>query len=268
MGGASVMPLEIDRIRAERDAAYCTIDELNDKVVGLSDMIGYMKERYVALNQDTVLLRNENAKLNQEKTAVENLFKSAMEVAVETILGLVAKNQNKDELAERLKVELSGLQQKFAIEYGYNGSPSKSKPYGDKRAKFQKELATHLTKKRNESVSSSDVTNSGDVTSGDSDLLQKLPKNPGGQPGHVGKSREGKCEKTILFKVGLSACCGRADMIQGSCVRKRVFGQDVDGVWRTLMYVWYHEICPQCGQEYVPDTDAISGSAFLEMSVH
>ena len=267
MGGASVMPLEIDRIRAERDAAYCTIGELNDKVVGLSDTIGYMKERDVALNQDMVLLRNDNAKLNQEKTAVENLFKSAMEVAVETISGLVAKIQNKDELAERLKVELSGLQQKFAIEYGYNGSPSKSKPYGDKRAKFQKELATHLTKKRNESVSSSDtnsgdVTN-GDVTNGDSDLLQKLPKNPGGQPGHVGKSREGKCEKTILFKVGLSACCGRADMIQGSCVRKRVFGQDVDGVWRTLMYVWYHEICPQCGQEYVPDTDAISGSAFL-----
>ena len=162
MGGASVMPLEIDRIRVERDAAYCTIGELNDKVVGLSDTIGYMKENIVALNQDMVLLRNDNAKLNQEKTAVENLFKSVMEVVVETISGLVAKNQNKDELAKRLKIELSGLQ-KFAIEYGYNGNPSKSKPYGDKRAKFQKELATHLTKKRNESVSSSDTNRFNDV---------------------------------------------------------------------------------------------------------
>ena len=109
MGGASVMPLEIDRIRAERDAAYCTIDELNDKVVGLFGMIGYMKENIVALNQNMVLLRNDNAKLNQEKTAVENLFKSAMDEEVEAVSGLVAKNQNKDELTERLKVELSGL---------------------------------------------------------------------------------------------------------------------------------------------------------------
>ena len=76
----------------------------------LCDTIGYMKENTVALNQNMVLLRNDNAKLNQEKTDVGNLFKSVMEVVRERgISSLVAKNQNKDELIERLKVELSGL---------------------------------------------------------------------------------------------------------------------------------------------------------------
>ena len=57
-----------------------------------------MKEKVVALNQNMILLRNDNAKLNQEKTAVENLFKSTIEVVGEEAMsGLVAKNQNKDE---------------------------------------------------------------------------------------------------------------------------------------------------------------------------
>ncbi len=110
MGGASVMPLEIDRIRAKRDTTYHKIGKLNETVAVLCNTIGYMKENTVALNQNMVLLRNDNSKLNQEKTDVGNLFKSVMEVVREMgISGLVAKNQNKDELIERLKVELSGL---------------------------------------------------------------------------------------------------------------------------------------------------------------
>ena len=74
IGDASVMPLDIDRICAERDATYCKIGELNDKFAVLSDTIGHMKEKVVALNQNRILLRNDNAKLNQEKTVVGNLF--------------------------------------------------------------------------------------------------------------------------------------------------------------------------------------------------
>ena len=196
------------------------------------------------MNSEVAHLRKELLIIHQENLRLKEFVTSMNDVHGKAIIQQTERLNREYERAERLQSMVTNLQKRRHIEESWNGRPSESKEYGENRAKFRAQVNAYKDKsEQDKSEQDKDATNG---------------KKIGGQLGHTGISREGKCEKTIFFKAETCPCCGRTDLYRIKCVRKRVLGND-----KCYMHVMYVVQCPLCKTITEPETDAIKGSAFL-----